>query len=162
MTYKHFVIDTGYLLELYKVPGHSDKDAHAKIRSKFDTAADRNDRFYLPAVVIFETANHIAGVHVGTNRRTLAQRLRDDVVSSISQPSEPFIIVPHLDPTALVALLTKFADEFAVQKLSLTDSSIVTEARRVSVDRHGEPVHIWTRDAATKALEPHKEADPFV
>jgi len=166
------VVDTSYLVELYRVPGMFSEEAHVAVVGKFQGHVAANGRLYVPVPVIFELANHIADIRDGTIRHRLAAQLRSAVETSLDRQS-PWIIVPMearnilWDLTdALLDLCGAFAGEYAVQGIGLTDAAIIdfckilVEARR---DRLPVPlVHIWTRDVALKAREPDREEQSFV
>jgi len=48
-----YVVDTSYLLELFRVPKDSTDESHAKVKSKFSEANERGDRLYVPLPVLF-------------------------------------------------------------------------------------------------------------
>lgn len=163
------VIDTSYLVEIYRVPGRFHEAAHAEIVRRLAIELDRGTRCYVPVAVIFELANHVAHVKSGASRRALAKRLADDVRASIDQ-GVPWIVVPTEDRAILMetAHLLELVDEFATaladQAIGLSDAAVITEARRLKKrpTHPGFPVHIWTREQAMKAHEPDAEPDPFV
>lgn len=159
-----FVVDTSYLLELYKVPGFSNDADSATVRRRFKEASRANSRFYVPFPVIFELANHIAHIRDGTARQRLADRLFDDMVSS-HQNMMPWVVVPAIPVDELLRFAEAFKSEFARQSVGLTDVVLVEEARRLKRERYGhrnERVHIWTKDRALNAFEPDPEPSPFL
>jgi hypothetical protein len=156
------VIDTSYLLELYKVPDYFDPAAHLEVKARFGRALGGPCRLYLPFPAVFEVANHIVDGRDGGARAILAQRFVADILKSYER-SQPFIITPHVDEESLKTLLRVFAGEFAAQRIGLTDASIIAEARRLKGNYGKEArVHIWTKDVRLKAHEPDPEADAFV
>lgn len=163
------VIDTSYLLELYKVPHRSDPKHFKPIHDLFDRAVAKEHSRFVPFPVIFEVANHIAHVKDGEERRTLAKRFVADVNSGIESPAFFTIIaqgggkVLH-DLDTLFALCEKYRDEFVHRGIGLTDTTIITEAQRLKDKHrsHGYRVHIWTLDGALKAHEPDSEPDGYV
>jgi hypothetical protein len=169
---KWVVLDTSYLLEMYRVPGKYDSAAHEAILLKAAAHVSTGGRIYVPAQVIFEFANHIAAVTDGAARRALAHKLKSAVESSL-RARTPWIIIP-LRPievleeltNALLALCGAFAEEYAVQGIGLTDVTIIDAANHLATvaARYPPPakIHIWTRDGALKAREPNAEHDSFV
>lgn len=169
---KWVVLDTSYLLEMYRVPGKHDAIAHETILSRAAAHIAARGRIYVPVQVIFEFANHIAAVTDGAIRHELAQKLKSAVESSLSRKI-PWIILP-LKATevleeltnALLALCGVFAKEYAVQGIGLTDVTIVDAANHLATvaARYPPPakIHIWTRDVALKAREPDTEPNAFV
>ena len=80
-----YVIDTSYLLEIFAVPGHSTKEAREKIKIRIAAAAQSGARLYVTVPSIYELANHISHVSDGNARRSLAEQVRDTVLSSLDQ-----------------------------------------------------------------------------
>jgi predicted nucleic acid-binding protein len=76
---KHYVVDTGYLLELFRVTGHFNEGKHKRIDDKFKQAAKEGFPVYIPVLVLFEVANHIAQVPDGSIRKALAGKLTASV-----------------------------------------------------------------------------------
>lgn len=162
-----YVIDTSYLLELFDVPGCSTQKAREEIKIRIAAAAQSGARLYVTVPCIYELANHIADVSDGNVRRSLAERLRDDVLSSLdSNPSTPWTIIPSQQLDAFKNLIVSFVDNHVIQKgVGLSDSTLIDEAHRLKRDRYqrrGSPVHIWTKDKALKAYEPDTEPDAYV
>lgn len=167
-----YVVDTSYLLELYRVDGCSQEDAHSSVLQKFrENIGD--GRFFVPIAVLFELANHVADIHDSQRRKSLAVRMRADIESSISEQT-PWVITHATDALSLDDLLSalnesvaRFADEFSAQKLGLTDTTVILEAERlrkkyVSDSLRNYQIHIWTRHRELKAREPDTEASQFV
>jgi predicted nucleic acid-binding protein len=140
------VIDTSYLLELYCVPHYSKDASHAAIKARFAKAIEQKSLFYLPFPVILEVANHIVDGREPGPRQKLAERFVGDILGSFEK-AQPFVITPALDEESLKELLQRFANEFAAQRVGLTDTSIIHEAKRLK-QKYGERynVFIWTKD----------------
>lgn len=159
-----YVIDTSYLLELFAVPRRSDAASTERVRARFAEAIEAGARMVVPTGVVYEVANHIAGVADGGARVRLAGRLRDAVVDSIRAQS-PWLITPAEPHDELIANLTAFAGAYAASGVGLSDTQIITTAhhwRRQYGGMKDYAVHIWTRDRALKTHEPDPEPDPFV
>lgn len=156
---KGYVIDTSYLIELYRIPKNSDPVRIQKVKSKFDTAIETGGAgFYVPIPCIFELAKFISYENNGNTRLTLANRLLTDVQGKF------WIILPSVGPKFLADLCKVFADKkegYALKKISLTDSFIIEEAKRIKDERKIR-VHIWTMDRAMKANEPDNEPDAYL
>ena len=164
------VIDTSYLLELYRVPDFFDADCADEIKTRFFEAISRRSRLYVPFPVVFEVANHIVDVRDGTIRRRLAERFAADVRSSVESEA-PWIIIPAdkgdvmLGLAEFLDLCHRYATEFAPQQVGLTDTSLIVEAARLKRERYAhasQKVHIWTKDKRLKAHEPDTEPDPYL
>ena len=159
-----YVIDTSYLLELFAVPGHSTKEATDEIRSRFTTAVENKARFYVTVPSIYELANHISHVSDGNIRRSLAGRVRDAVLSSLDDGT-PWTIIPSQQPDTFKKLIVSFVDNHVIQRIDLSDSTLIDEARRLKRERYGGPgwrVHIWTKDEVLKTWEPDSEPDAYL
>lgn len=168
---RHYVIDTGYLDELYSIDQRSKSESIAEVKRRVGECIERNDILYVPLPVLFEVGGHIAAVKSGERRRVLAERLRGAVTLSCNDRL-PWVIrgggdaAPRL-MDALQRCCEEFAESFAAAGESLTDVAVIHEARRLKKElaaqrdrRHF--VHVWTRDRAVKAMEPDREEDSFV
>ena len=166
MIKRFYVIDTGYLVELFKVDGHFNQDSHQIIAQKFNAVNKiESDRIYVPISVLFELANHIAHVNNGGRRIKLASKLAT-IVKECVENENPWIIEPCEELKSVQNLyetLLKFSHEYSAQGLGLTDTSVllIAEELRKKYDR-SYLIHIWTTDRALKALEPDTEQNPFV
>lgn len=167
-----FVVDTSYLLELYRVDGCYKEEAHLSVLNKFKENIG-SGRFFVPSSVLFEVANHIADVHDFNRRKTLAIKLQADIKESIAE-QQPWVITHASDAQTINELLSalnesvgRFAEEFSEQKLGLTDTTVILEAERlrkkfVSDSLRNYQIHIWTRHQQIKAREPDTEESQFV
>lgn len=162
----HYVVDTGYLLELFKVPNHSNDNKHQVINNKFKQAAKEGFPVYIPVLVLFELANHIAQVADGHRRKELAEKLTKIVESCVNK-QDPWIITPSKELESvnkLLETLLKFADEYSNEGIGLTDTSVALEAKRLSEKYRsfGHHVYIWTTDGTLKGKEPNSEKNRVV
>ena len=158
-----FVLDTGYLCEIYRVPRHHDPALSRQIRQRIrDQAADR---FFLPLGCLYQLCDHIGKVPDDELRRQLAQKFVEDVATSLSD-SVPWLIVPAADlGEGLLDLLQTYRDDPLHLRMGLTDSTVVREANRLKEqygDSTGYRVHIWTTDSSLKAYEPDQEPDAIL
>ena len=159
-----YVIDTSYLLELFAVPGHSTKEATDEIRSRFAAAGKSGARLYLPVPSIYELANHISHVSNGNVRHSLAEKVRDTVLSSLDNGT-PWTIIPSQQLDTFKNLIVSFVNNHVIQGIGLSDSTLIDEARRLKRERYGGPgwrVHIWTKDRKLKAQEPDNEPRAYL
>ena len=162
MNHKIYVIDTSYLLELYKVPGFSTPSSYTKIKDKFKSAIENAFQLHVPFPCILEFGNHIADVKNGKARKTLGEQFSKAIKSSIEE-SSPWIISP-LDERLFVQKCELFSNVFLPHRLSLTDTFVIQEAKRLK-DKYKSfkySVHIWTKDENMKAREPDNEPDAFL
>lgn len=162
------LVDTSYLLELFKVPDRFDPEFAERVKKRFRVAVNAGHRLYVPFPIVFEVANHIAGVRDGSSRKTLADLLAKTVRSCV-ESANPWIITPAsedilYDLSELLRLCDVYAREMAVQSIGLSDTAIIEEARRLK-GKYNQPsdrVHIWTKDEALKAHEPDMEPEPLL
>lgn len=159
-----YVIDTSYLLEIFAVPGHSTKEARDAIRSRIAAAAKSGARLYVTVPSIYELANHISHISDGNARRSLAEQVRDTILTSLDQGT-PWTIIPSHQLDTFKKLIVSFVDNHVIQGIDLSDSTLIDEARRLNRERYGGPgwrVHIWTKDKKLKALEPDNEPRAYL
>ncbi len=162
-----YVVDTGYLLELFLVPGHSSTVGNKEVMRRFGEAYHVSAHLYVPAQCIYELANLIAHVKSGGKRRMLARKV-DSVLQRCFRgdaTERPWNIVPSPDGTALPEHWQAFVDKYATQAIGLTDAGVLIEATRLKERyRMGPdfPVHIWTTAQDLKSREPDAEQNAFV
>lgn len=164
-----FVVDTCYIDELFRVDGWCKDQAHQPVKNKFSDAITNGYRLYVPLPVLFEVANHIASVSNTERRRELVNKFLVTVTSSVKK-SNPWIITPPGDPTSIQELMAaleqninRYASDFSMQTIGLTDTIVIMEAERLKKKyRAMMSVHIWTTDKRVKTREPDKEPNPFV
>jgi hypothetical protein len=161
------VVDTSYLLELFKVPGRFEPTFSDLVKQRFREAVVAGHRLFVPFATIFEVANHIALVRDGGARKKLAYLLASTVRQCV-ETGNPWVITPAsedilYDLSELLRLCDVYARELAIQGIGLSDTAIIEEARRLK-KKYNQPadrVHIWTRDQALKANEPDPEPKPL-
>lgn len=167
MSVTALVVDTSYLLELFKVPDYFDPLFSDKVKQRFKKAAGKASyRFYVPFAVVFEVANHIADGRNDARRKELADQLARTVRQSIDNAT-PWIITPSaenilLHVSELPRLCDLYATRFADQRIGLSDTAIIEEALRLKA-KYGAfgKVHIWTKDKRMKRHEPDPEPEPL-
>ena len=81
------ILDTSWLLELYRVPGYFEEARTPHVREETAEIVEAGYELFVTVPVLFEVASHITHVRKGGRRRTLGQRLRDDIASSIGRES---------------------------------------------------------------------------
>lgn len=168
MIKRFYVVDTGYLVELFKVDGHYNNDSHQIIAEKFNFVANQEgSRVYIPISVLFELANHIAHINNGSYRIKLASKLAIIVKKCVEEKEKTsWIIEPCQELESVEQLsetLFKFSNEYSAQGLGLTDTSVLLIAQELRKKyNQNYSVHIWTRDQSLKVLEPDTEQNAFV
>lgn len=167
MSVRIFVVDTSYLLELYRVGKDFKEDAHFAIKNKFEIENKSNSHFYFPIPVLFEFANHIADAG---NRNQVISYL-NDLIKMCLDDDIPYFITPCSNAESvkefiqdLSKIINRFSAEFVQQRLGLTDASIISEAECLA-EKYSLAkckVHIWTTHEALKAREPEPEINPYL
>ena len=127
------ILDTSWLLELYKVPGDSNPQRFEGVREQAVVAAQ--GRMYATVPVLFEVANHIVHVRNGHRRRQLITRFGKEVSTSLGDEA-PWTVARALQNDILlrsrdfIALADRFAEESSTG-YSLADISIIDLAQRL-------------------------------
>lgn len=81
------ILDTSWLLELYRVPGYFEKSRTRDVERRTAAVGKAGYELFVTVPVLFEVASHITHVRKGGRRRALGKRLRDDIASSIDRES---------------------------------------------------------------------------
>ena len=81
------ILDTSWLLELYRVPHYFDESRTLPVRTETANLIEAGCELFVTVPVLFEVASHITHVRDGHHRRTLGERLRDDITCSIGRES---------------------------------------------------------------------------
>lgn len=163
MTRRIYVIDTGYLLELFEVPGASVKSSITEVKRRFTEAIKRSHGLYVPFTCLCELGNRIAQVPDGNIRRKLALNLYHTIKTSLDD-GNPWIITPNDGMSSMKTSCIEFAETYCERGIGLTDTVVIHEAIRLykKYSSLGYKVHIWTKDGDLKALEPQCEEDAFL
>lgn len=171
MSLKVLVLDTSYLLEVYRVPSFHDPVHADVIKKRLAEVTKEGARLFVPFPVVFEVANYIADVRDGGHRHLLAAQFNKAIRNSVESGS-PWIITPGSDSSILlelgnlVEMCDRYAIELAIQGIGLSDTAIVEEAKRLKKKYKkygsGALVHIWTKDRRLKPHEPDAEPNPFL
>ena len=135
MSISIFIIDTSYLLELFSVPGHSNIQSNKEIRKRFEIAIKNSCRLYVPLPCIYELANHIAHIDDGDIRKDIASKIYNTIQLSIREYF-PWNITPSTSIDELPSMFEIFANEYVLQKISMTDTSIIQEAKRLKKEKY--------------------------
>ena len=81
------ILDTSWLLELYRVPRYFDESRTLPVRIETGELIEAGCELFVTVPVLFEVASHITHVRDGRLRRTLGEKLRDDITRSIDRES---------------------------------------------------------------------------
>ena len=162
MTKRIYVIDTGYLLELFRVPRASTKASAKEVRKRFKEAISKKNGLVVPFSCICELGNRIATVPNGDIRRKLVLQLLDTVKSSINE-EYPWTITPSEGISVIMVSCLEFASHCEMG-IGLTDTLVIQESIRLNkkYSAFGYKIHIWTKDKTLKSFEPECEEDAFL
>ncbi len=158
------VLDTGYLLEIFKVPNYWNTNDAKEIIKRYKRAVERNYSFFLPIACIYEFANHLADVRNSTDKIRIANNFFEVLKKSLDS-GVPWTIVPYGEIKNLTSLFESFKSDYLTSGIGLTDTSIVFEANRLKnkyKSFSNYKIHIWTTDGELKSREPDSEEDAFL
>ena len=122
------VLDTSWLLELYKVPGHYSESRTAEVLAETNSVVENGCMLWVTVPALFEVANHISRVGDASVRRRLVKRLHKDLKDSDAK-EVPWTI--HTVDKGIVfrsADIVSLADRFQQMsgpKYSFADLSII-------------------------------------
>ena len=141
------ILDTSWLLELYRVPGFFDASRTDQVHATTADIAEQGTLF-VTVPVLFEVASHITRVRDGGRRRGLGKKLRDDITCSVDRES-PWTIVNVgtdilLRAEDVVRLAKRFL-ELVGPNYSFADISIIDLAAELR--RRGRSVRILAFDS---------------
>ena len=106
------ILDTSWLLELYRVPGYFKASHTSRVYTETDELLDASVELFVTVPVLFEVASHITHVRDGGRRRALAERLRDDIRSSFDRESPWMIARIRSDILLRADDVLKLAEKF--------------------------------------------------
>ena len=141
------VLDTSWLLELYRVPGHFKECRTLHVHTETEQLVVAGYELFVTVPVLFEVASHITRVGDGNRRRTLRKRLHEDIGSSLARGS-PWTIPPIgsdilLRSEDVIRLAERFL-ESSGPNYSFADISIID--LKAALRRPGRPVKIKAFD----------------
>jgi predicted nucleic acid-binding protein len=155
------VVDTSYLLDLFRIPGHSDPRRSEIAARRLDAAIVRRARLFLPVPVLFEVGNFVAQI---ADREVLdLQARRLLTLFDLAAKGLPWIVPLASDDEVwtrrhLHDCVTRFVAAQETPDVGLTDAAVIFEADRLKANRlWPRRVHIWTNEHAMKAREPDPE-----
>jgi hypothetical protein len=161
-----FVIDTSYLLELFKVPGHSTENHVTEVRKRFRRTFSNGSVRIVPTVCVLEWGARVAQIGSAESRATAASVLQREVDRALNEADmipRPFVISEAPTSRDLPALIAQWSSQHVSQRIFLVDSAVAAVAETLKAESLTRtPVHIWTKDHALKRLEPDVEPDPFL
>ena len=86
------ILDTSWLLELYRVPGYFKESRTEHVRGRTAELIETGSELFVTVPVLFEVASHITHVRDGGRRYQLGERLLDDIETSLDRDS-PWTII---------------------------------------------------------------------
>ena len=146
------ILDTSWLLELYRVPGHSKTSRFDHVVEKTAECVNSGGELLVTVPVLFEVANHIAHVRNGNRRRDLTVRFQNDILSSLETDSPWTIVNAGKDVLLRSKDLIHLADRFlqlSGPNYSFADISIIDLAQEIG--ERGLPVTILTFEEELEA-----------
>ena len=146
------ILDTSWLLELYRVPRHSQASRSSAVKIEFSEVIEKKRRAWVTVPVLFEVANHIAHVGNGSVRHSLSQRFVRDVRGSIDK--EVPWIVSSVDRSVLLRSqdILRLADQFLKltgPHCSFADISVIDLAEELR--KRQQKVRIFSFDEQLRA-----------
>ena len=146
------ILDTSWLLELYRVPGYFEDSRTLPVRTQTADLASVGYELFVTVPVLFEVASHITHVRDGHRRRSLGKRLRDNIASSVDH-ERPWTIATVgreilLRAEDVIRLADRFLEE-AGPNYSFADISIIDLAAKLR--RPERTVRILTFDGRLAA-----------
>lgn len=79
------ILDTSWLLELYRVPGYFKESRTEPVRDRTAELIETGYEFFVTVPVLFEVASHITHVRDGGRRHDLSERLLGDIRTSLGR-----------------------------------------------------------------------------
>ena len=86
------ILDTSWLLELYRVPGHFDESRTLPVKTETAEFINSGYELFVTVPVLFEVASHINHVSDGRIRRSLSEKLLGDITKSTDRDT-PWTII---------------------------------------------------------------------
>ena len=106
------ILDTSWLLELYRVPGYFQESRTLLVHSETGAFVEAGAELLVTVPVLFEVASHITHVRDGGRRRALAERLRNDIRSSLRRETPWTIAAVGSDILLRSEDVLKLAEKF--------------------------------------------------
>ena len=139
------ILDTSWLLELYRVPNYFKESRTLPVRTETAELIEAGRELFVTVPVLFEVASHITHVRDGRRRRTLGEKLRDDITSSINRDSPWTLTTVRRDILFRSQDVIRLADRFLESSgpnYSFANISIIDLAEELR--RRGRTVKILT------------------
>ena len=141
------ILDTSWLLELYRVPDYFKESRTLPVRTETVELVEARRELFVTVPVLFGVASHINHVRDGHRRRSLGERLLDDITSSIDRESPWTIAAVRreilLRSQDVIGLARRFLESTG-PNYSFADISIIDLAQQLR--RPGRTVRILAFD----------------
>lgn len=145
---KTAILDTSWLVELYRVPGCFDKSRTSQVHTETAEFVDAGGELFVTVPALFEVASHITRVSDGDRRRALAERLHNDIRDSLDEDSPWTIVAVGSDILLRAQDVLNLAGRFLKStgpNYSFADISIIDLARELQ--QQSKAVKIFAFDA---------------
>ena len=139
------ILDTSWLLELYRVPGYFEESRTRRVKNKTEGIIEAGGELFVTVPVLFEVASHITHVRGGSRRQQLGKKFLEDIRDSFER-DRPWTIVTIgrdvlLRSEDVIHLAKRFLEE-AGPNCSFANISIIDLAHEIR--REGRTVRILT------------------
>ena len=146
------VLDTSWLLELYRVPGYFEESRTPEVLNETAGIVDAGLELFVTVPVLFEVASHITHVRDGNRRRALGKKLLQDIKNSFARGTPWTIVTVGRDillrSEDVIQLANRFL-ESSGPNYSFADISIIDLTAKLR--RPERTVRILTFDNQLKA-----------
>lgn len=143
------IVDSTILLNVLDIPAFNQD--RAAVLAEFETLLEAEDHLFLPMAAVLETADHIADLSQGGERRRCALRFRDRILEAL-RDDPPWSLVEFPEASRLAEWLADFPNN-ATQELGLSDVSIL-DAWQTACARHpNQRVYVWTLHRKLQAYD---------
>lgn len=143
------IVDSSILLNVLDIPRFNQE--REAVFARFEALLDAGDDLLLPMATVFETADHIADLRSGGERRRCALRFCD-LVRRALHDEPPWSLMDFPEASHLAEWLDDFPEN-ATRALGLSDVSIL-DAWQEACDRHpNQRVYVWTLHRKLQAYD---------
>ena len=122
------ILDTSWLVELYRVPACFDESRTSRVLTETAEFVDTGGVLFVTVPMLFEVASHITRARDGSRRRILAEKFRNDIHNSLNRDYPWTIVTVGTDillrAPDVLALAEKFL-EFTGPNYSFADISVI-------------------------------------
>lgn len=145
------IVDSSVLLNVLDIPGFN-QDRN-DVLEEFGLRVDAGDHLLLPMAAVLETGDQIADLSNGGERRRRADRFRDRIQEAL-RGEAPWTPIEFPERSRLLGWLANFPDR-AMEKLGISDVSIIDAWQQSSARHPNQRVYIWTLHRQLQAYDRH-------